>query len=433
MEQVSRGRAIAAAIGCALILTTGTGTTTVLNAMIPDLLEGTNATLSMFMIGPTLATIGAFLGSLVATKAINRITPKWSLLLGSVTVSAVLAMIALATNVYLWIVANVLNGVVLSFGAHAAASGVVARFYGRRTQAAYGFVAGGYYVLTALEVFLVAFLLSVADYRTVLWTFSGLSLAVGLFSNLVLIGRVPAGSDPGPEATCDDKVHRGITLRQALRTPSFYLLCAVIFLGAWALDGTSAFSTVFFTAHGVSNADAAAFLGVHTMMGAVLMIAAGVITNRFGCRTTALVVFVCYALGIGMLLAWAQTGAVPLAYTGMAFASTILMVSILSSLFILDLFGMKDYVSINAAVMSAYFLGNASAMAGLARVTDLLGVDRAFMLIVLLVMVAMACMLLSYVLRPMKKIQADCEAAACKAGDAPAVESGGGDGAGRVA
>ena len=55
------------------------------------------------------------------------------------------------------------------------------------------------------------------------------------------------------------------------------------------------------------------------------------------------------------------------------------------------------------------------------------------MLIVLLVMVAMACMLLSYVLRPMKKIQADCEAAACKAGDAPAVESGGGDGAGRVA
>lgn len=221
MEQVSRGRAIAVAIGCALILTTGTGTTTVLNAMIPDLLEGTNATLSMFMIGPTLATIGAFLGSLVATRAINRITPKWSLLLGSVTVSAVLAMIALATNVYLWIVANVLNGVVLSFGAHAAASGVVARFYGRRTQAAYGFVAGGYYVLTALEVFLVAFLLSVADYRTVLWTFSGLSLAVGLFSNLVLIGRVPAGSDPGPEATCDDKVHRGITLRQALRTPSF--------------------------------------------------------------------------------------------------------------------------------------------------------------------------------------------------------------------
>ena len=109
------------------------------------------------------------------------------------------------------------------------------------------------------------------------------------------------------------------------------------------------------------------------------------------------------------------------------------MVSILSSLFIPDLFGMKDYVSINAAVMSAYFLGNASAMAGLARGTDLLGGDRAVMLIGLLGMVAMAGMLLSYVLRPMEKIQADCEAAACKAGDAPAVESGGGDGAGRVA
>ncbi len=406
MERTSKAHAIAAAVGCALILTTGTGTTTVLNAMIPDLLEGTHATLSVFMIGPTLATIGAFLGSLVATKAIDKLTPKYSLLIGSVTVSLVLAIIAMATNVYLWIVANVLNGIVLSFGAHAAASGVVSRFFGKKTQSAYGFVAGGYYVLTALEVFLVAYFLSITDYRTTIWIFSGLSLLVGVFANLVLIGKVPKLPEETDDAPVEEKILVGITLKEALRTPSFYLLCAVIFLGAWALDGTSAFSTVFFTAHGVSPADAAAFLGVHTMFGAILMIAAGVITNRFGCRTTAFLVFACYGIGIGLLLTWAQTGALPLVYVGMAFTSTILMVSILSSLFIPDLFGLKDYVSINAAVMSAYFLGNATAMISLGGISEALGVDMAFVVIVALVVVATICMLASYALRPMKNAMA---------------------------
>lgn len=406
MERTSKAHAIAAAVGCALILTTGTGTTTVLNAMIPDLLEGTHATLPVFMIGPTLATIGAFLGSLVATKAIDKLTPKYSLLIGSVTVSLVLVIIAMATNVYLWIVANVLNGIVLSFGAHAAASGVVSRFFGKKTQSAYGFVAGGYYVMTALEVFLVAYFLSITDYRTTIWIFSGLSLLVGVFANLVLIGKVPKLPEETDDAPVEEKILVGITLKEALRTPSFYLLCAVIFLGAWALDGTSAFSTVFFTAHGVSPADAAAFLGVHTMFGAILMIAAGVITNRFGCRTTAFLVFACYGIGIGLLLTWAQTGALPLVYVGMAFTSTILMVSILSSLFIPDLFGLKDYVSINAAVMSAYFLGNATAMISLGGISEALGVDMAFVVIVALVVVATICMLASYALRPMKKATA---------------------------
>ena len=78
MTEVTKARATAAAVGCAIILTTGTGMTNVLNAMIPDIMVGLgNPPLTLFMLGPSVATIMAFLGSMVATQLIEKLTPKW--------------------------------------------------------------------------------------------------------------------------------------------------------------------------------------------------------------------------------------------------------------------------------------------------------------------------------------------------------------------
>ena len=185
----------------AIITGQGTGLTTVLNAMIPDLMSGMgNPPLTLFMLGPSLATIFAFIGSLVATQLLEKLTPKWSLLLGTLVVTLMLVIFAMTSSVYWWIFANALNGVVLSFGAHAAASAVTAKFWGGRTQSVYGVISGAYSLLVAAEVFLVAFLMSVTDYRTVLWIFAGLSLGIGVFSNLVLIGRVPKHAPDEGEA-----------------------------------------------------------------------------------------------------------------------------------------------------------------------------------------------------------------------------------------
>ena len=131
MTEVTKARATAAAVGCAIILTTGTGMTNVLNAMIPDIMVGLgNPPLTLFMLGPSVATIMAFLGSMVATKLIEKLTPKWSLLIGTICVTLMLTVFAVADHVWMWIAANAVNGIVMSFGAHAAASGVTAKFLG---------------------------------------------------------------------------------------------------------------------------------------------------------------------------------------------------------------------------------------------------------------------------------------------------------------
>lgn len=422
MEQTaSRARGIRAGIGCALILCLGTGCTTVINAMVPDIIAGTNATMTVFMIGPALATAGAFLGSLVATKAIDKLTPKWSLLLGTITVSIMLAAIGMATNVVVWIVANVMNGIVMSFGAHAAASGVISRFFGDKTQSAYGVVAGVYSVLNALEVFLVAYLLGVTDYRTVFFIFAGLSLVLGCFANFVLIGKVPAAATDSSvkQEKKETSFDIGFTLKQVLKTPSFYLFGLVIFLGAWSLSAIGTFSTIFFTDNGVTTADSAVLYGVHNTVGAIIMLFAGVITNKFSARTTAVTVFGCFIAGIALLLAWGATGQIALAFLGMAATSTILMVAIMPSLFIPDLFGMKEYTSINAAVMATYFLGHTVVMVGLAGIAEAVGINAAFLITAGLGAVALACMLVAYAMRPMKKLNGEREV---KLEEAPAAQ-----------
>ncbi|HJF61902.1 MAG TPA: MFS transporter [Gordonibacter urolithinfaciens] len=422
MKEITKARAAASATGCALILTTGTGLTTVLNAMIPDLMSGMgNPPLTLFMLGPSLATIFAFIGSLVATQLLEKLTPKWSLLLGTLVVTLMLVIFAMTSSVYWWIFANALNGVVLSFGAHAAASAVTAKFWGGRTQSVYGVISGAYSLLVAAEVFLVAFLMSVTDYRTVLWIFAGLSLGIGVFSNLVLIGRVPKHApDEGEAARQAQKAavdEVGVSLKEALRGPTFYLFAIVMFIGAWAMSAVSTFSTVFFTTYGVQEAVAASYFGIHTLVGAVLMLFAGFITRKFGTRVSGVLVFGFFIVGILSLFVWASVGGFPLVFAGMALTSAILIVAILPSLFIPELFGMKHYASINAACMAMYFLGHSVVMIALSGLTEALGINNAFLFTAGLGAVAIVCVVFAYVTRPMKKL---AKASSAPSASAPA-------------
>ena len=69
--EFSKGRKIAAAIGVTIILATASGGTSVMNAIVPFLLEGMKVDLTTFMIGPTIATILSFAMSAIGVKIID--------------------------------------------------------------------------------------------------------------------------------------------------------------------------------------------------------------------------------------------------------------------------------------------------------------------------------------------------------------------------
>lgn len=63
--EYSKGRKAAAAVGVTLILASASGGTSVMNAIVPFLLEGMQVSLTTFMLGPTIATILSFAMSAV--------------------------------------------------------------------------------------------------------------------------------------------------------------------------------------------------------------------------------------------------------------------------------------------------------------------------------------------------------------------------------
>jgi len=414
---------MSAMIGVALILAGGIGSTNLMNAITPDLLVGLSTDLTSFMIGPMLATIAAFIASLIASKVINIITPKWSLALGTVCVSVFLAIVAYATTVELWIVASLLNGVVLAFGAYAAAAGVVSEFQGMKTQSVFGVVSGVGALIVSLEVFIESQMLTIMTYREAFYIFAVAILVVGLFSNFVLIGKIPSKKKAQPKGSSEEKTADasdatstkaappaqapsapGITVREAMKSPALYLFVAAMFFGAWALNGILSFLSIFFSTFGMATADAAAFIGLLTAAIALTKFASGWLIKKFGTKGLTLIILVLFITGVACLLMWAQTNNVILIYVGLVVISVIGYISLVPALYVPDIFGMKDYVGLNAVGMAGFYIGAATLLMGLSVIISSFGIFNGYILLIFMGTIAMACLFVALLISPFKKI-----------------------------
>lgn len=420
MEKYSTGRKVRAMVGVALILASASGGTSVMNAIIPFLLEGMKVDLTTFMIGPTLATICAAVMSALGTKVIDALTPKWSMLLGTICGCATMFVVGIATSVPLWIVANICNGIVLAFATYAAAGGVVAEFYGQDTQKVFGIVTGIVALLVSGWMALTSLLLTTMDYRTLFNIYAVAILVIGVISNFVLIGRIPRRRpiSDAPKAKEDDAEAApaaqevpGFTLGQLLRKgASIYLFLASMVFVAWCASGITSYASVYFTSFGMAAAAAAGMLSLYSFCGAILKFFSGFLIKKLGPKVMTILVYCAFALGIVCLLAWSSIQALPLAVLGIALCSFISYAMIIPGLFIPDLYGMKDYVAINSAGMAAYYVGAVALLMGLSVIISAHGAFTAFIILAIVAIVVMALLFMAVVTSPMRKDKAQPQA-----------------------
>ncbi len=421
--EVQGKRPMMAAVGCAIILTVGLGSTSLLNAIAVLLVEGMGIDLVTYAFGPMLATVFAFLGSLVGTKLIGRIGPKRCLLIGSVCTAAALVLFATATGPAMWYAGNVINGVVLAIGAHASAAGVLSEFYGERTPTVFGVVVGIMGFIIAGLVFVESMLLQVLDYRTIIYGYAALVLILGVFANLVLIGRLPsqAAAAVGPAAEGDPLVADaapeapvaaapeapGITLQQALRTPALYLFFAAMVFASFPLNGFSAYASNFFAAGGLDPAFAVTLLSAFALLVAVVSLVSGAVTKKLGASASSVVVFAGFAAGIALLVLWMTGSGTPALYGGLVLCALIGPVQILPALFIPQLFGMRDYTAINAVGMGAFYLGGAAVFLVAAAIMQSAGFAMGFGVLAASGVVACVLFLLAVAASPMRRATRD--------------------------
>lgn len=405
----SNGRKIAAAVGATLILASASGGTSVMNAIVPFLLDGMKVDLTTFMIGPTIATILSFAMSAVGVKIIDVITPKWCMLIGSICSAVTMYMVGTATSFVLWIVANVLNGIVLAFATYAAAGGVIAVFYGGNTQKAFGIVGGVSALLVAAWMALTSALLSVMTYTQLFTIYAVAIVVIGVFCNLVLIGKTPrhvVSSDVEASSADASANAPGFTFVETLKSgASIYCFLIAMFLVAWCASGITSYASVYYTSFGMAAATAALMLSIYTFTSAVLKLLSGFIIKKLGARTTSMVIYLGFAIGIVLMLVWSQTQIFPLAVVGIMFCAFISYSTMIPGLFVPDLYGMKDYTGVNAAGLAGYYLGAVVVLFGLSLVIKALGYFNSFVLLCIAALIALAFMLVAVATRPMRKLE----------------------------
>lgn len=384
MQNAKRFHAVCAALGCALLLGTGIGSSSFITAVLPSIMAGMGASMTEIAFGFSVGNIAAFFGALAGTRLINWLTPKWSLLVGSVCAAVVLLATAFIQSVIWWYVVRVVSGITLSIGAQAAAAGICNAFWGEKSGPVFGIVAAATAVVTASLVMVEGQLMAAYDYRAVLSIFALITLAVGLFSVLVLIGRVPTagaiggvgGEGPGAPA-----VEPGLTLAQARRSPAFWLFLAAMVFVAFPMGGYSVYATTFYVDNGVDVTVAASWKSIHGYAAAACNATTGLIVSRFGGLRLSNLCFIGFAAGLALMMGWAHTGSVPLAIIGTLLTCYAPAGINLPSLFIPQLFGKRDYVGINSAGMAAFFVGQTAMNLVFARIADTVGVNAAVVML----------------------------------------------------
>lgn len=378
-------RQISAAVGCALVLTVGIGSVSLINGASAYIAGNLATTLVAYSFGPTVKSACGFLVSLIAARLICLLTPRRCLLAGVHFSALAIACCALASNLATWYAGNALFGIMAAIGSTAAATGVLNEHFGRRTPVVLGVITGVMGLAVSLLMLVESQLLARFDYRLVLGGYAIAVLALGAFAVLALIGRPPAtdraASESSTPVATRNQDDSGLTLQEALRTPAFYLFCLAMVCAAFPTNSFSAYAHMFLVACGTEPAAATSILGVFVFAGAVANLVSGTAVKKLGATRTAAVMFGGFALGIACLVAGSVTVQHALLPAGVVLCAVVGPSGILPGLLIPQLFGRRDYASISAVGMGMFYLGAACSFFISALVIENLGFSTGFCLL----------------------------------------------------
>lgn len=395
----SKARPLLCAIGCTILLALGNGLLQVLSIMIPNVVEGLGVSLATVTAGSMIGMFSGFLFNALATKLIDVLTPRWSLLLGTVFAAVTLALVSFGGSVVFWFLSCVCSGVVLGFGANASVAGLLGSWYGERSPRVFGVVAGIATFVIAGLVIITGQMLDLMDYRRCTGLLAVAVLVVGVAVNLLFLKNAPRSAD-GTHGDGDSPEASGPTMKQAARTASFGFFLAAMFVAAFPTNGFSGFASTYFSSYGIAASEYTAYVAAFMVFGAVIVATSGTMIEKFGAKRIIPVIFTCFALGVVLLMLWSAEHLPWLAVLSMLFASFITIAMNLPAMVVPEIFGMRAYASITAAGMAAFFIGAGIMMLSLALFAEAFGMNAAYIALAVLGLVAMALLLLAVSRKP---------------------------------
>ena len=174
----------------------------------------------------------------------------------------------------------------------------------------FGVVGGITALLVATWVAITGLLLNSVLYQTLFTVYAVgiVVIVIGVFCNLVLIGKVPRKQVAPKKADSEEKPAQaapelpGFTFAETLKKgPSIFCFLIAMFCIAWCATGVTAYSTVFYTSFGMAATTAALLLSVYTYSAAVLKLASGFLVKKLGLKKMSMCIYLGFAIGMVML------------------------------------------------------------------------------------------------------------------------------------
>jgi len=266
--------------------------------------------------------------------------------------------------------AGVVAALGVAFGTHAACSVVIGQWFIDKREKVSGIVFSGAGFGAAFWVFLAGQMFSITNYKNSYRVLAVLCIIIGLFAVFVLI-RTPESMGQKPyelpkteilKETSDVQTAESpsVTKSQALKSPSFWILAAAIFLTAMSGCTYLSFSPTWWSMHGMSSTMAANWTAIYLVLAGLAVMVVGSIFKKLGPSLFTVYVIVTFSISLVFLIIYGMTPGTLIMFGTVVFGALgyPIMASI-PGLITQSVFGQKHFAVISATMMTAVYAGQA--------------------------------------------------------------------------
>ncbi len=374
MESTKKFYGSRAAFGAFLIIFVNLGLCTCLGVFLASIADYIGWPIGTVAILGTINTIANAALSLVAIKLVQKIGSRWTMLISIIACAAHVTLYTLTSpgqnlgSLIMCYVAGFLASVAIAFGTHAVCSSLVAEWYvsTHKREKMTSIVTSGAAFGAAIWVFISGQLAARFSFQTCYHILAVAALVIGLVAVIFLI-RTPkeVGQEPDgleelkkEQAGAKDIKLPGMSYKEALKSPSFWLLSIGCVLAIMGASGFISYNAAYWQGMGMSVTTSATWNAVWLLASAVVMLFAGNLFKKIGSTGFTIYVAISFALAFIFMMVW---GAQP---------TTIMMILIVifgalgyplcaafPSLAAHGVFGPKEIAKIITTFMVAVYIG----------------------------------------------------------------------------
>lgn len=413
-------KSIAALVfGCLIPLAlTGTGMTAVMTNL-PNVMEQSGLTPTGVAPAMMLVTLTAWATGLIGSRAINKLTPKYALMVGSITTGIYVLIEGTTDSVLVFTLAGILCGTGMGLGSIAASVAFSEQFFGEQSGRVSAVCICVMQVGGAALTAILATGLRFLDWHTVLMIYGIVCGVGGTLLELIFIHKPSEEVQRRVEELRLEKeaaaavgAADGVMLKEGMKTPGFWFLVVAMLTGAIVLAAMGTYGTTFFTSFGLSVSDATYFASFGLLFAGINVLWTGAyLQQKVGPVKYVIIYNALIIAGLVCMFVWTAIPAVlALVFVAFFLRSFDQCTTNVPALLVPPLFGYRDFNGFQSTLTGFYFLGVFTSQATSAAVFEFFGPAMMIVYCGIMTVVSMVCFLVALSLGK-KKQQASSEAA----------------------